>query len=243
MRSGVIISAAGHAVLVALALLGTPKLFDGASIASIEVDLVRPDEIETPEEKPKEKPKDEKQATWSPLPEKSEPWPAATPPAQNKPPPANPQTALGSQIPSPAVIPQPPAAPSIFDPANIPALLNLPNAPDKGFDSESTITANLSDDERLALKAQIQKCWKLPGGMSAGQTTRVVLRIHLRRDGGLASEPLLIEASASRDGPLLLQTAVRALKECQPYGFLPAEKYREWRLLDLSFSPRDMAGG
>jgi hypothetical protein len=41
---------------------------------------------------------------------------------------------------------------------------------------------------------------------------------------------------------LLLQTATRALKECQPYGFLPADKYREWRLLDLSFSARDMAG-
>ena len=79
--------------------------------------------------------------------------------------------------------------------------------------------------------------------MSAAQTTRVVLRIYLRRDGGLAGEPVLIEASASRDGPVLLKAAIRTLKECQPYGFLPADKYREWRVLDLSFSPREMAGG
>ncbi len=72
---------------------------------------------------------------------------------------------------------------------------------------------------------------------------RVVVRVSLRRDGSLAADPLLIEASASREGPLLLQTAVSALKDCQPFGFLPADKYREWRLLDLSFSPRDMAGG
>ena len=73
--------------------------------------------------------------------------------------------------------------------------------------------------------------------------TRVVLRIYLKRDGGLAAEPLLIEASASRDGPLLLKAAVRALKDCQPYGSLPADRYREWKVLDLSFSPREMAGG
>jgi hypothetical protein len=54
---------------------------------------------------------------------------------------------------------------------------------------------------------------------------------------------VLIEASASRDGPVVMQTAIRALKECQPYSFLPADKYGEWKILDLSFTPRDMAGG
>jgi hypothetical protein len=241
MRSGVIISAASHAVLVALALLGTPKLFDATSTAAIEVDLVRPDEIEPP---PPEKPKEEKQAAWTPpLAAPNEPWPVAAPAARSTPAPAGQQQAAAPQIPSPQATPQAPAPPSIFDPANIPALLNLPTAPDKGFDSEAMRVANLSDDERAALKAQIRKCWKLPASMSAAQSMRVVLRVHLRPDGGLASEPLLIEASASRDGPLLLQTAVRALKECQPFGFLPADKYREWRILDLSFSPRDMAGG
>lgn len=238
MRSGVFISAASHVVVVALTLFGTPKLFDATSIASIEVDLVRADEIGTPQEKPKE----EKPA-WDPLPRISESQAeSASPAPQSKPPPANPQAALGPQVPSPGATPQPPQQPSIFDPANIPALLNLPTAPDKGFDAEAMVAANLSDEDRLALKAQIKKCWKLPPGVSAAQTTRVVLRVNLRRDGSLAADPLLIEASASRDGPLLLQTAMRALKECQPYGFLPADKYREWRLLDLSFSARDMAG-
>lgn len=239
MRSGVFISAASHVLLVALTLFGTPKLFDATSTASIEVELVRPDEIETPPEKPKE----EKKPDWNPLPPSSAPQAesAAQAPRSN-PPPANPQTALGPQVPSPAAPPQPPQQPSVFDPANIPALLNLPNSPDKGFDAEAMVAANLSDEDRLALKAQIKKCWKLPAGVSAAQTTRVVLRVNLRRDGSLAADPLLIEASASRDGPVLLQTAVRALKECQPYGFLPADRYREWRLLDLSFSARDMAG-
>lgn len=245
MRAGVIISGVSHVVLVALALLGTPRLFDTPRpLAAIEVDLVRPEEVELPQEKPpEEKPKDDKPAPFNPFsPQASEPAapPAAT--AQPKQPAPSPtQQAMGVQIPSPA--PTPPATPWIFDPVNIPALLDLPNAPERGFDSESTTTANLSGDEMAAFKAHLRKCWSLPEGMSAAEATRVVLRIYLKRDGRLAGEPVLIEASASRDGPVLLKAAIRTLKDCQPYAFLPADKYKEWKVLDLRFSPRDMAGG
>jgi len=232
--AGIAISVLTHIVLVALALFGTPKLFDMPSIASIEVDLVRPEEVNPPPEPPK----DDKSAPWNPLPEEAVPWPEA---AQAKPPEVSQQAALAAQ--TPARKPEPRPAPSIFDPANIPALLDLPNAPEKGFDTEAMTTANLADDEKAAFKAHLKKCWKLPEGVSPAQTTRVVLRVYIKRDGVLAGEPVLIEAPASRDGPLLLQAATRALKDCQPYAFLPAAKYREWRVLDLSFSPREMAGG
>jgi hypothetical protein len=59
----------------------------------------------------------------------------------------------------------------------------------------------------------------------------------------LAGEPMLIEASASRDGPRLMQAAIRSVKECQPYAFLPPDRYREWKSLDVTFSPKEMAGG
>ena len=51
MRSGVLISAVSHIALVALALFGTPKLFDNPQLAAIEVDLVRPEEVERPKER------------------------------------------------------------------------------------------------------------------------------------------------------------------------------------------------
>jgi len=255
MRSAILLSVLTLVLFVALALLGTPKLFDGAASRSIEVELVRPEEAppEKPrDEKPKEpatepgKPDQDKMAAWDPLPDKPDPWPE---PAPDKPQPQPEQKQAAAQpaaqSPSPQSQPQQPqpAKPSIFEPANIPALLNLPNAPESGFDSESTTAANISPDDRTAFKAHLRKCWKLPGSVAPGQATRVVLRVYLRRNGSLASEPVLIEASASRDGPAVMQTAIRALKECQPYGFLPAEKYSEWKVLDLSFSPRDMAGG
>jgi outer membrane biosynthesis protein TonB len=193
-------------------------------------------------------------------PNASEPAPSqaksAPPPPQQAPAPSAPsnsqQAALSpnplpqSSIAREAPSAQPKAAPSVFDPANIPMLMDLPNqqggAVDKGFDFEATVTANISGEDRAAFKAHLRKCWKLPDGLSPGQNTRVVLRVYLKRDGALASEPVLIEASASRDGPAVLQAAKSALTACQPYA-LPAEKYREWRILDLTFTPKDMAGG
>jgi hypothetical protein len=227
---------------------------------------------ERPEEKPPEKPQ-EQATLEIPLesgkPDKAAPAPAkpvpdqtaasAKPDPATKPDPkakqqqANAQPQQQPQGPGQSSQPQPsqpqasqfapqPAEPSIFDPVNIPKLLNLPNAPESGFDSESMTAANITDDQKAAFKAHLRKCWKLPGTVSS-PTTRVVLRVYLRRDGKLGAEPVLIEASASRDGPVVMQTAIRALKECQPFGFLPADKYSEWKVLDLSFTPREMAGG
>jgi hypothetical protein len=275
MRSGVLISIVSHIIFVALALLGTPKLFDEAATRPIEVELVRPEDA-PPEEKPPEKPEDskaaileepgkpekDKPAPWNPLPDQTAASPKPDPATKLKDQQANaqaqqpqtqqPQGQGQSSQPQPS---QPQASqpqvsqfapqltdPSIFDPVNIPKLLNLPNAPDSGFDSESMTAADITADQKAAFKAHLRKCWKLPSSVSS-PTTRVVLRVYLRRDGKLGSEPVLIEASASREGPVVMQTAIRALKECQPYGFLPADKYSEWKVLDLSFTPRDMAGG
>jgi hypothetical protein len=268
MRSGVLISIVSHVIVVALALLGAPKLFDEAATRPIEVELVRPEDAppEKPEEKPQEqakaeipkepgKPEKDKPAPWNPLPDQTAAAPQPKPDRSDATPNQQQANAQAQQPQGPGQSSQPqpsqpqasqfapqPVEPSIFDPVNIPKLLNLPNAPESGFDSESMTAANLSDDQKAAFKAHLRKCWKLPGTV-ASPTTRVVLRVYLRRDGKLASEPVLIEASASRDGPVVMQTALRALKECQPYGFLPTDKYGEWKVLDLSFTPRDMAGG
>jgi hypothetical protein len=241
MRAGVLISAISHVVLVLLALLGTPKLFDNTSVQSIMVDLVRPDEIEPPKPQPEPEKEKEKPPDWGLPAAQNAPWPESAPPAPAQSP-GNSRQALLKPQPQGGEQGGAKPAPSIFDPASIPMLLDLPNAPEKGFDAESTTLANLSPDERAAFKAQLRKCWKLPGGASPNQATRVVLRIYLRRDARLAGDPVLIEASASRDGPVVMQAAMRALKECQPFAFLPSDKYGEWKVLDLSFTPRDMGG-
>ncbi len=181
------------------------------------------------ETKQKQQPQPTQQARVQQQPSKQPAQKEPTPQAPtSQPPPAERRTQQALATPTPTPSPEPPAQqsqPWIFDPMNIPALMNLPNGgPQADFDSEATATANLSGDERSTFKQHLKKCLKLPDGMSEG--TRVTLRIFLKRDGGLAAEPVLIEGSASSDGPRLMQAAIKSVKECQPFAFLPPDRYR-----------------
>jgi hypothetical protein len=51
-----------------------------------------------------------------------------------------------------------------------------------------------------------------------------------------------VEGTATLKGLDLRQSAVDALQACQPYTMLPADRYGEWKVLDLSFTPQDFAG-
>jgi hypothetical protein len=71
----------------------------------------------------------------------------------------------------------------------------------------------------------------------------IVLRISFKRDGILASQPKLLDASLSPDVWLLLQTAVGALQRCQPFTELPADKYKKWKTLDFVVTLLALSGG
>src|SRR5262249_16532300 len=102
--------------------------------------------------------------------------------------------------------------------------------------------ANLAREGIAAFKAHLQQCWDPPPALAvADQNLMGVWGIWVMPNGALAGEPALVAASASPSGPALMQTAMRALRQCQPYGFLPAAKYKEWKLLDLSFSPSGLS--
>jgi outer membrane biosynthesis protein TonB len=273
MRSGVLISAALHAAFVASLMLSAPRAFDAApGVVEVELvraeDIDQPEKEEPSPEKPNvwdfpdEKPKFDlprlspternqpapksQAAVPKQQPAPAEATQAASQPASQAKPTQSQQAALtppAQPAPAPPAPAPPKGEPSVFDPASIPMLLDLPNAQEKGFDFEATTVANISSEDRAAFRAHLRKCWKVPPGQPLGPSTRVVLRVYLRPNGALASEPVLIEASASRDGPVVLLAAKRALKDCQPFSFLPPDKYPEWKVLDLSFTPRDMAGG
>jgi pyruvate-formate lyase len=81
----------------------------------------------------------------------------------------------------------------------------------------------------------------LPDTIAPTDDIAIKLRVKLTPDGRLAAEPLLIEAKASPKGPLLMQAAIGALQSCQPYAMLPADKYKEWKVLDFTFTPRDFS--
>lgn len=190
-----------------------------------------PAQAQNPASKPKQ---DTKQAALQQLqPEQSKP--AAPQPQQQQ---AQPQTPPPPQ-PQQEV---PTAAPDITSKFGM--MFTLPDAGASGdFDAKATAKANISREDAAALRAHLKTCSVLPRSVSPSDNVSVVLRVAFRKDGTLAAEPLLIEASASEKGPALMRGAIDALEKCQPYAMLPADRYDQWRMLDLSFAPKDFKGG
>jgi hypothetical protein len=123
-------------------------------------------------------------------------------------------------------------------------MLGLPlDKPGDGFDAPASTAANIESSLVTEFRRHLRTCSKLPSSLSPSDTIKIKLRVFMTTDGNLAAEPILIEASASAKGPALMQSAISALQACQPYTMLPADRYREWKMLDLSFTPQDFAGG
>ncbi len=94
----------------------------------------------------------------------------------------------------------------------------------------------LTSSEIAEFKAHLSQCWVPAAGIASTSGTSLLIRVTLDQRGSLATEPEPTRAPVSLSGPVLLESAMRALQQCQPYDFLPAAKYQQWRVLDLGFS-------
>jgi len=124
-----------------------------------------------------------------------------------------------------------------------PASSQAPNKSDDNFDAPATDAADIASTLIAAFRRHLKTCAKLPASLSSADDVKVKLRVLMTPDGRLAADPILVEASASMKGPLLMQGAIRALQACQPYAMLPVERYGEWKVLDLNFTPQDFTSG
>ena len=111
--------------------------------------------------------------------------------------------------------------------------------PGDNFDVPANKTADVASNVVAEFRRHLRTCSKLPASLTSSDDVKVKLRVLMKQDGRLAAEPILIEASASMKGPLLMQSAIQALEACQPYAMLPLDRYGEWKVLDLSFTPQD----
>jgi hypothetical protein len=227
--------------------------FETAPVGAIAVDLVSPAEVKqaTPEPPPLEIPNlsAKEQATESkpappPQPQQQQvsqqqayAAPRANPMADAKQAAVEPAAAAASQAPA-----APPPAAS-WRPPEPDLNLGLPARPSDGFDTVAFSAAKVSTDDVAKFREHLKTCSALPASIARTDKVTIRLRAVFLPDGTLGSAPLLIEASASAKGPLLMQAAIEALAACQPYAMLPADKYNEWKVLDLSFTPRDFKGG
>ncbi|WP_298870613.1 hypothetical protein [uncultured Bradyrhizobium sp.] len=120
----------------------------------------------------------------------------------------------------------------------------LPPAPkdgpkDDGGDAKDSIAAKLPPEVIAELRRHLRSCSKLPAGVAATDAVRIRLRAVMATDGTLAREPILIEAPPSTKGVAIVKSAMSAMQACQPYKMLPVDKYDEWKVMDLSFTPGD----
>src|SRR5262245_28583539 len=117
-----------------------------------------------------------------------------------------------------------------------------PGKSDDGFDATASSAADISSSVIAEFKKHLKKCSKLPPSVKPSDYIIVKLRLLLAQDGSLAAEPAIGGGSANMKAIELLQSAIAAVKQCQPYKMLPVDRYGEWKVLDLDFTPKDFSG-
>jgi outer membrane biosynthesis protein TonB len=269
MRSGLAISVIGHVTILTLGLLfAGANPFDSVPAEAITVDIVSPNEVDTgPAEPGAPAPAPQAAPAFEAVPAPQAPPPAPrpqpAPQATPQPPPrantrntrqaAAPPQAVPTPPPfmpqmQPAPPPQPapqPLEPSAGDMFGMP--LTMPDGKlGGGFGDSAMAVAKISADDTAAFRNRLKACATLPASVSPNDQIKIVMRVRFKRDGTLAGEPKLQEGpgvSGIAKGVAMRDSAVAALHACQPFTMLPADKYNEWKELDLSFTPQDFSRG
>ena len=178
----------------------------------------------------------------------AQPQPAQQQPAQQQPAPSTPPPTMPlapQQRQQPAYTPPEPDVTVKYG-----VMLGLPEAlppaspsgdnPSDGVDANASSAANISSSLIAKFREHLKTCARLPATVARSDNIFVKLRVLMTPQAKLAAEPILIEGSASQKALDLKESAVRALSACQPYDMLPADRYGEWKVLDLSFTPQDL---
>jgi hypothetical protein len=268
IRAGITASAIAHLTVLMLVLFfADVHPFGSVTAETIAVDIVSPKEVaelpREPEPKPPEKPPPEKplfeipsfakpETSRSPAPAAAAPAPAAASAqaaapqkqaAQPAPVPDKQQAAAQPQPPSPSPMPSAIAVPPDLT-VKYHVALGLPQTgPSDGFDAPASAKADVASNLVTEFRRHLRTCSKLPEQIAPTDKVKIKLRVFMTTGGKLTADPVLIEASASTKGPALMQSAISALQACQPYTMLPSDRYGEWKMLDLSFTPQDFTGG
>jgi outer membrane biosynthesis protein TonB len=220
-----------------------------------------PTDLKLPESKPQERPSS---GAAGPAPETKQTTAQAQeppkPPASREPS-APPQPQPQQQ---PLIQPQPAAPPPSSPPPSlgyVPAqsdltvkygvMLGLPDplpplaatgSKDDDKEAGATATSNLASDLVAAFRRHLRSCSRLPASISRGDRVMVKLRVIMTPNGRLAADPEVIEVASPAKAFELKQAAVSALTACQPYAMLPPDRYKEWKVLELSFTPDEFPG-
>ena len=95
------------------------------------------------------------------------------------------------------------------------------------------------------LRQQIGRCWSLPAGAKDAENLVIEIRVAMNPDGTVNSAKIVDQGRMTAD-PFFRSAAESALRavlnrRCQPFK-LPPDKYDIWKLMILSFNPKEMFG-
>jgi len=215
----------------------------------------KPEEPKKPEPKKAEpKPPEQKQAFAKEEP-KQEPKPDPIAEALKKDDTKKPEKKpeKKAETPTPPKKPDPKPQPK-FDSSRIAALLDkrdphrqaatgtvLNSTPSRG--TATGAAAQLTQNELDALRARLRQCWNPPVGLADARDLVVTVRIQFKQDGSLSAEPQLVGRDARPAFQAASESALRAVRGCAPYTFLPVAKYDAWKDVIVDFDPREMFRG
>ena len=220
-------------------------------------DKVEPPKPEPEQKKPEPKPptpaaKSEPKQAFAKEPEqKIDPIAEALKKDAKKP---DPKTQQKAETPMPQKKPEPVKPQPKFDASRIAALLDkrdpqrhsatgatLSQTPSLG--TATGRSASLTQSEIDALRARIQQCWNPPAGLADARDLIVVVRIRFNTDGSLSADPTLSNSGSHPTFQVAAESALRAVRRCAPYSFMPVAKYDVWKDVEVTFDPRDMFRG
>jgi len=270
IRPDITVAALAHILILASIILFS-EVHPFGSVASepIAVDLVTSDEIKkAPEPTPTPEPTPQPTPDLTQLPKPETPAASPSPAPQAAEPPQRQAAAQSSPQPLPQPQPQPSPTAAAPAPSPLPSLGYKPAEPDitikynvmlglpqalptsaassgskegDGLDATASSEANISSSVIDEFRRHLKSCSKLPASIASSDRLVIKLRVQMTMDGRLATEPMVAGGSANPKALDLLRGAVDALKACQPYTMLPADRYGEWKVLDLEFTPRDFS--
>jgi hypothetical protein len=209
----------------------------------------KPPETKAPDTKaPEAKPAETKTAQTKPAPaaakppEQKPPQPQQAQPTPQAPPQPQPQPQPEQTAAQPPPQDQQPAGVREMPPDmnRLAEMLGLPISEAGNSGTTETRMSKLTEGVK-EFKAQVKRCLTLPPGIAPNQRMKMVIRVQLTRSGALAGDPAVMDAVNPSVGYPLMQSVMKALRQCAPYN-LPADKYNDWRVLDIDFSPDQMTG-
>jgi colicin import membrane protein len=98
----------------------------------------------------------------------------------------------------------------------------------------------LSQNELDALRARLAQCWNPPAGVVEAKNLNVEVQMMLRQDGSLSAEPKVLNHSTHPLFQIAAESALRAIRTCAPFNFLPVAKFEIWKDIDIVFNPESM---